>query len=150
MRALWLVLLVIITTPVTAEEIRTIHVWMDPARAPVADDYALLPPAQLFVFHVGKLQEAQALMNRGVARHMQYTPSVEVNFERYRQAAGAYIQGSEFNDVKALTREAADVLSAAVHFRVTKVPTIIFNEKYAVTGVSSLREAVYLFEDAVP
>jgi hypothetical protein len=122
---------------VSAEEIRSVMVWHDSDRAPVKDDHRFGSNPQ------GQINEDLK------AQGLTFGSDMRRNRDRTQEALGAYMSTSAFEAAEQSLKAFGYGLSAAMQYRIERVPSILVNDRYLVVGVNSLDEAVSIFHREV-
>jgi len=146
--ALTLPLVAALAQPVAAQEIRSIHVWHDANTAPVMNDYRFDREPQIYVFDMGQNQRLEDEMNAALEAQLQ-AKNGQVDIEAARKAASDYMMSDDFKALRAEFEKSGLAFNAAMKYQIDEVPAILFNERYLVTGVTSLTSAISKFEAQV-
>jgi len=133
---------------VAAQEIRSIHVWHDANTAPVMNDYRFDREPQIYVFDMGMNQRLEDQMNAALEAQLQANNG-QVDIDAARKAASDYMMSDEFKTIQAEFEKSGLAFNAAMKYQIDEVPAILFNERYLVTGVTSLTSAISKFEAEV-
>lgn len=149
-RLLPALLIASLASAVSAEEIQSVMVWHDSDRAPVTDDYRFAPGTEIYVFDMAIQRQAEARMNSDLGkRGLTFGPDIGSNQARTKDALRRYMSTEDFEEVSRELKAFGYGMSAAMQYRIERVPSILLNERYLVIGVNSVDEAVSLFRQEV-
>lgn len=133
-----------------AEKIHTVKIWHDSKLAPVMNDYRFSQDIELDVFDLGVKKQADQKINEALqARGLSYTENSKQNMTIATEALHAYLETDAYKEIEKEFKYLGVALQFAMEYRIEKVPAIVFNDRYTVLGISSLAEAVSIYETEV-
>lgn len=133
-----------------AESLKSLHVWVASGTAEVYADTALPAGVSLEVFDVAGVDQGEAIMNDWVMSRIDPQLSGDDMVQAYTRLASEFLNTSGFEAMKEKVELGAHAIQGAVYFRIEKLPAIVINEKYTLYNVTSLDEAISIFEKQVP
>jgi hypothetical protein len=141
---------ILVSHVVLAETIHTVKIWHDSKLAPVMKDYRFSQDIELDVFDLGIKKEADQKINEALqARGLSYTENSEQNMTVVTEALHAFLETDAYKEIEKEFKYLGVALQFAMEYRIEKVPAIVFNDRYTVLGISSLAEAVSIYEAKV-
>jgi hypothetical protein len=133
--------------PVQASEITSVFVMHDSDRAAVDLDWSGVPTSVLDLATARQIDEQ---MSESFNQHLAVTQSMPQ--EQLQQVVTERMQvlvhSGQMEGWMAQYRAWGNELAKSSQYRLTKAPAIVFNDRYTVYGVSSLKAAVELFYQA--
>lgn len=125
----------------------TVHIFTNDAHPIVLD--VSLPGDVIFpIKNLDEMNRAEANLNKSVKRLVEQERSGSIS-ERYERAFKRLLNSPEWTTHNAAFGAGSKPLIEAIQMRVQKLPAIVFDEKYVVYGVTSLREAVVLYQRGI-
>jgi len=141
---------ILVSHVVLAEKIHTVKIWHDSKLAPVMKDYRFSQDIELDVFDLGIKKEADQKINEALqARGLSYTENPEQNMTIATEALHTFLETDVYKEIEKEFKYLGVALQFAMEYRIEKVPAIVFNDRYTVLGISSLAEAVSIYEAKV-
>ena len=138
---------VALTIPVQASEITSVFVMHDSERAAVDVDWSGAPTS---VLDLATARQIDAQMSESFNQHLGVTQSMSQ--EQLQQVVTkrmqALVHSGQMDDWMAQYRAWGNELAKSSQYRLTKAPAIVFNDRYTVYGVTSLKAAVELYYQA--
>lgn len=135
---------------VSAEEIRSVMVWHDSDLAPVKEDHRFDTDTQVYMFDMALQRTVEGQINEDLkAQGLTFGSDMGSNRDRTKEALRAYMSSEAFEAAGQSLKAFGYGLSAAMQYRIERVPSILLNDRYLVVGVNSLDEAVSIFHREV-
>jgi len=140
------IVLFLISTGVQADSNERITIFHTDVH-PVIDNVDLPSHIELNVYNLDDKRKADALLTASVKRLVDgNVPSSEVE-SAYRNAFDIFLNSEDWEPLYLKIKKGAMSVHWAERLKVTKVPAIIFNNKYVVYGVTSLQEAIDIYAE---
>tara|TARA_R110001583_G_scaffold88182_3_gene228992 strand:+ start:8216 stop:8662 length:447 start_codon:yes stop_codon:yes gene_type:complete len=125
----------------------TVHIFTNDAHPVVID--VRLPRDVIFpIRNLDEMNRAEARLNTAVKRLAEQERSGTTP-ERYEKAFNRLLNSPEWTAHDAAFGAGSKPIIEAIQMRVQKLPAIVFDEKYVVYGVTSLAQAVRLYQREV-
>tara|TARA_R110001592_G_scaffold316364_1_gene592808 strand:+ start:44770 stop:45210 length:441 start_codon:yes stop_codon:yes gene_type:complete len=115
---------------------------------PVQIDIELASDVVFPIDNLDSMAHAKLALNEAVTKRVQLEPDAPAP-ERYKKAFMSLLNSNEWASHETALETGSNILLKAVKMRVQKVPAIVFDGKYVIYGVTSLKEAVDIYQRSV-
>jgi len=142
-------LALLLALPAQSEEIRSVHIWHEAGTAPVSIDVVLKSAPQIIAFDLSEIRRLEDATSQAIMAKVEPTDDPDEYKRRAIAAGQAYFATGGMNQFKAQMDNYLIAANAALKYRIPKVPAILINERYLVTGEHTLSFAIAKFEQEV-
>ena len=140
------VLLVLGCQSVLANPISNIRVFHSDD-VPVREDLKLPPSMVVHVYNMDTKNNATAKLNEMVKAKLGSNVGPSNYRDANQQAFSEVLNGPHWRSLYNEMEAGGEAIEYAIRFRIKKLPAIVFNDKSVVYGVTSLQEAIRIFNN---